>query len=186
MGTMMICIAVATLGIDVGWQRLPEGGMEYIIQIEPQTLDALRSGEAIQSDIPTSVGDIRAYRIVVGSNKLPRETPPSPTIATQPSPPVISPSPQTMPPTLMPDSAMKPLIGQSATYVETAPSPATAAPTSGTVTEPQLDKPSKPWVPLIFTLFGLFASLGGNVFLGWIVFDLRKRCQMLLNRPAGT
>jgi hypothetical protein len=39
-------IAAAALGIDVGWQPLPEGGMEYIIQIAPQTLETLKAGES--------------------------------------------------------------------------------------------------------------------------------------------
>jgi hypothetical protein len=70
------CIAAVLLGIDVGWQPLPEGGVEYIIQIEPQLLEALKSGERIQSDVPSYVKDVRAYRIVVGTAGLPRELPP--------------------------------------------------------------------------------------------------------------
>ena len=69
MGTIMVCLAAAMVGVDVGWRRLPDGGMEYIIQIEPQTLEALRAGEAIQSYVPAEAGDIRSYRIEVGSKK---------------------------------------------------------------------------------------------------------------------
>ena len=32
-----------------------------------------------------------------------------------------------------------------------------------------------PWLPLTFTLFALFASLGGNLYLGWITWELRNR-----------
>jgi hypothetical protein len=70
------CIAAVLLGVDAGWQPLPDGGIEYIIQIEPQLLETLRSGEPIQSDVPSYVKDVRAYRIVVGTAKLPRELPP--------------------------------------------------------------------------------------------------------------
>jgi hypothetical protein len=70
------CIAAVLLGVDAGWQPLPDGGTEYIIQIEPQLLETLRSGEPIQSDVPSYVKDVRAYRIVVGTAKLPRELPP--------------------------------------------------------------------------------------------------------------
>ena len=53
MNTLTICcVAAATLGINVGWQRLPEGGMEYIIQLDPQSLEALRAGQPVQSDVP--------------------------------------------------------------------------------------------------------------------------------------
>jgi len=72
----IVGLAVAVLGIDVGWQPLPEGGVQYLIQIEPHMLDTLRSGEPLQSDVPPQVArDVRAYRISVGSGPLPRELP---------------------------------------------------------------------------------------------------------------
>jgi hypothetical protein len=36
-------------------------------------------------------------------------------------------------------------------------------------------QPAKPWLPLTLTLLGLFASLGGNVFLGWVAWDSYNR-----------
>ncbi len=68
-------LAAAVLGVDVGWQPLPGGGMEYIIQIEPELLDALRRGEVVVSQVPPQVKDVRQYRIVVGRGRLPRITP---------------------------------------------------------------------------------------------------------------
>ena len=50
--TMMIFVATASAGINAGWERLPEGGMEYIIQLDPQTLEKLRVGTAIQASPP--------------------------------------------------------------------------------------------------------------------------------------
>ncbi|MHC4177288.1 MAG: hypothetical protein ACYSWU_07270, partial [Planctomycetota bacterium] len=72
------CIAAVLLGIDAGWQPLPDGGMLYIIQIEPQLLETLSSGEPVQSDVPPYVKDVRAYRIMVGTGELPRQLPPEP------------------------------------------------------------------------------------------------------------
>jgi hypothetical protein len=69
----LMCLAAAALGIDVGWQRLPEGGVQYLIQIGPETLESLKAGQAIESDIPPTVKDIRGYRITVGNKQLPRE-----------------------------------------------------------------------------------------------------------------
>jgi hypothetical protein len=129
MNALLVAIAVATLGIDVGWQRLPEGGMMYIIQLDPQTLEALRAGQPIESDIPAVAGEVRSYRIVVGQARLPREAPPS-----KPSPP---------------------------------------AP----------EEPAKPWLPMTLTLIVLFASVGANVYLGWIVVEFRRRCRGLLPLP---
>ena len=67
MNPLLVYIAAATLGIQVGWQPLPEGGMEYIIQLDPAALDALRDGQPLQSDIPADAGEIRAYRIIMGT-----------------------------------------------------------------------------------------------------------------------
>ncbi len=39
MYTLALWVATAAVGIDVGWQRLPEGGMQYIIQLDPHTLE---------------------------------------------------------------------------------------------------------------------------------------------------
>ena len=36
---------------------------------------------------------------------------------------------------------------------------------------------SRPWVPLLLTLLGLFGSLGFNFYLGWIAWDLYSRYQ---------
>ena len=125
MNTMFIYVAAATLGFQVGWQRLPEGGTEYIIQLDAASIDALRSGQPLHSDIPSAAGEVRAYRIVMGRGKPIREDPPP------------------------------------------KPAPPPAAPV----------EPAKPWLPLTLTLLGLFASLGANVFLGWIAWGFRQRCQ---------
>jgi hypothetical protein len=67
-----LLVALA-LGVDVGWKPLPEGGLEYIIQIEPELLNSLRSGQTISSDVPLVLRDIRRYRIQVGDGRLPQE-----------------------------------------------------------------------------------------------------------------
>ena len=136
MNTLLICVAAATLGFDVGWERLPSGGMEYIIQLDSARIDALRSGLPLGSEIPAAAGEIRAFRIVMGSAQLKRETPP----------------PKLAPPLPTPAMPAKPAA------VEPTP-PA---------------QPSPPWA---LTILGLFASLGANVFLGWITWGLRRRCR---------
>ena len=81
MNALLISIAVATLGIDVGWQRLPEGGMQYIIQLDPQALEALRAGQPIESDIPAGAGEVRSYRIIVGKGNCHANAAAAPTIS---------------------------------------------------------------------------------------------------------
>jgi hypothetical protein len=71
----VLCVAAVALGIDVGWQPLPDGGMEYVIQLEPQTVDLLRSGVEIPSDIPAYLKDLRRLRITVGNAALARKIP---------------------------------------------------------------------------------------------------------------
>jgi len=69
----VLCLATLAWGIEVGWQRSPDGHMEYIIQIEPHVLEALRGGEEIVSDIPPGLMGVRSYRIRVGTDEVPRE-----------------------------------------------------------------------------------------------------------------
>ena len=73
--------AASLLGIDVGWQPTPDGGVEYIIQIPPQAIESLRAGEAIESDVPPEVlREMRTFRIVVGNKTLPRTLPAHPAV----------------------------------------------------------------------------------------------------------
>jgi len=72
---LLILTAATVLGIDVGWKNRPEGGIEYLIQIEPGTLDSLKAGVPIESDIPPQVKDVRSFRITSGKGSLPQESP---------------------------------------------------------------------------------------------------------------
>lgn len=113
------------MGINYGWERLPQGGTQYIIQLDPQSLEALRGGQPLESDVPPSAGEVRSYRIVVGTAPLPHDTPPEPLKA-----PPETPTP-----------------------------------------------PSQPTSSWLLTLLALFASLGANVFLGWVALGQRRRCR---------
>ncbi len=93
MNSLLISIVAATLGWQYGWQPLPEGGTEYIIQLDDEAIAALRGGQVIQSDIPSGAGEVRSYRIFVGNKKLPHDAvPPRP--ATPSKPPVENTSKQ--------------------------------------------------------------------------------------------
>jgi len=180
----VLWFSMVIVGIDVGWQPLPEGGMEYIIQLDPQTLEALKAGEPVQSDIPPSAGDVRSYKIIMGTTKLPRISPPATSIRPPPEKtaerangPTLKLAETTMPGqtstfprTLLPDTAKKPLTAQSAAYVEQ----------TETQSEAKKEASAKPWMPLVLVSLGLFASLGGNAYLIWIFADLRRRYRMLV------
>src|SRR4051794_28835621 len=78
-----ISLAVAALGIEVGWVPLPDGGHEYTIQLEPEMLDVLRKQkDEVFSEVPPQV-HVRRYRLLVGTGKLARVVGNPPTVATQ-------------------------------------------------------------------------------------------------------
>ena len=176
MNALVMCIALVTAGIDVGWERRPEGGVEYIIQLDPAMLESLRAGETIESSKLPQVRDVRSWRILVGNRTLPREEPA--TDLETPSLPDPRGQPPTVPFALPPDPIGKPITEQPAAIAEpektdTKPEPKTTP----DVQPEQPEQPDKPWLPLTLTIIGLFASIGANVYLGWIVWELRKRFQ---------
>lgn len=94
MGASVFLMAVALVGVDVGWQRLPDGGLEYIIQVEPQMLQSLRPGEDIaRSFVPKHLQGVRAYRITVGTGPVPRDEIPAEPVTPAAEPPVAAAAP---------------------------------------------------------------------------------------------
>ena len=70
--TLMFAPIIAQ-AVQFGWQQLPDGGIEYVVQVEPELLDSFRK-DGFSSDIPASLQrDLRRIRIVVGNSKLPNE-----------------------------------------------------------------------------------------------------------------
>jgi hypothetical protein len=66
-------VPIVAQAVQFGWQQLPDGGIEYVIQVEPELLDSFRQ-DGFSSDIPASLQrDLRRIRIVVGNGKLPNE-----------------------------------------------------------------------------------------------------------------
>jgi hypothetical protein len=85
--------------VQFGWQALPDGGIEYMVQVEPELLGTFQQ-DGFTSDIPASLQrDMRRIRITVGNKKLPNEgdvtgpkdntpnTPAGPTATAQPTAP---------------------------------------------------------------------------------------------------
>jgi hypothetical protein len=96
MNPLLVCVATATLGFQYGWERLPDGRMEYVLQLDSAAIEALRGGQPLRSDIPADAGEIRAYRIQMDNGKdkpprdipLPKPVPPSAKPAKAPEVPV--------------------------------------------------------------------------------------------------
>jgi hypothetical protein len=202
---LSLIVAAAAFGSDVGWQPLPDGGTEYIIQLNPYEIDALRRGLPFQSDIPRRAGEVRAYRIMVGTAALPRRSPPSlPTYRAEPARPTTDGWPALLArpessPRAAPPAAHAPAAqGGTAASSGTARSPVGPATPAGVSRDTQSTggqanrgdrgtqgpaEPAKPWLWLTVTLL-LFASLGSNVYLGWIALDLWRRCRRLMTRTS--
>ena len=73
MWTGIFCVTTMALGIDAGWRPAEQGGMELVIQVEPQGLETLRAGQPLSGDVP--VKDVREFTIRVGTEPLPRKFP---------------------------------------------------------------------------------------------------------------
>lgn len=243
--------AEAPANIEVGWRPLPGGGMQYLIQIHPLTVEVLRAGQAIESDIPPQVKDVRGFQIGIGTDRLPRIDPPvvsvpptgnKPADAANPPPdgvsrrttlggfgsPGVSFSPRAAgpesaapataqgpktppwvterpsgsdkddPPRQLPaDFTPRPFSEKS--IPKSPPGKASAATfeqwvgnkgKEGAEKEappPQNNAaadapPNRPWTALTLALAGLFGSLGGNVYLGWLLVETRRRYRAAIRR----
>lgn len=93
MNGFALLLATAVLGVDYGWQPASDGQLEYIIQIEPITLIALREGQEVVSQIDPLARDVRRFRIRVGTDVVPRVGMPA-----QAAPPAFSAAASAPPP----------------------------------------------------------------------------------------
>ncbi len=196
------CLMASMLGVDYGWRPAEGGGLEYIIQIEPEMLEDFSLGYDVFSDVPAEVrGKIRSYRITVGKERPPRinlpeaEPGPPPENAIPETPdaeihppvpePAVAESPPSLPPqTFDPDPGSQPIGERTVGYTAASPSdhpvpklePETAAELDPSSND---SPPDRPWGTLIVVVFGLFGSLAANVYLGWIIRDASRRYQSL-------
>jgi hypothetical protein len=197
----LVCLAVGLIGAEAGWQPLPDGGTEYIVQIEPAMLGTLQMGRDLQSPIPPELKDVRAVRVHIGLVPPPRKDLPAPAAPprlTERPPATNFWSPQSKGAPLFPagpggdrsDAASLEPPRKLAPGLEDKPGPAKQA----VFLEPKGDerampakaaeKPaSEPWLPLAVLLAG---SLGGNVYLGWIAWEARRRYRAILRRGDPT
>jgi hypothetical protein len=205
MSAILACLAAALVGVETGWRPLPTGGMEYIIQVKPGTREALRPDEAIESDV--EVPNVRHFRFIVGRGPLPKELPVGAPAAVAGGSPAVSaerwpgraatgsggvkPFVPTLPPSkgassplppkpLSPDPAVKPLIAQSAGFLEPSAENGKGRSSSPATQAFAPAEPQKPWPALWLTALLLCGSLGGNVYLGWIAWGVHSRCRAML------
>ena len=211
MSSLLILVAAATLGIEVGWEPLPEGGHEYTIQIEPQLLDVLKEGkDEIFSEVPPEL-DVRRYRLLVGTGKLarvsgrPRRADDAEVaLGQQGRDQAGRRGDLTLPETT--DSTQKGARGGNKTISEPktperlqaaddSPNPLKNAtyesppetvhakkPASGPSASGADAEPSRPWFAFVTAMVFLCCSLGANIYLGWAAWDARSRYRSTLAR----
>lgn len=66
--------ALAAMAVNFGWQKADDG-YEYLVQLEPETVQLLNEGVdvPIDSHVPAGIQPIRKVRIVVGRAELPHD-----------------------------------------------------------------------------------------------------------------
>jgi hypothetical protein len=172
----MLLLAVSAVSVDFGYEPLPDGGMKYIVQFDPQSLEeAQHQGLPIESNIPADVTAVRMVSIQLGTGRLPREKPPAK--ADQTPSGIAVPKNLDAPPLLQTPQG-KPLAAETSFNEpnETRKTEKGPAETGTSTTAAAL---SKPW-PLVGIALALAASLGGNFYLGTILAESRKRYRTLL------
>ena len=178
MGELVLLLAAA-FGPDVGWQPLPDGGFEYIIQFDQHMLDVLRSGQDFTSDVPPYLRGVRRYRITVGSGEVPR-------IGTPPPPLNSADVPRPLPP---PESKSEPLDEPSperaASWLEEDPLARNSKPTQAESPE-RANPPTPPGWPWLqaFLAIGLLASTSLMGYFGWNTWVYRERYAKVLQQLA--
>jgi hypothetical protein len=76
MGGVPLLLMAVAMGITYGWQPDGAGGVNYIIQVPPDQIDAVRRSGEITSVIDPQVrGHVSRIIIRVGEDPLPRDTP---------------------------------------------------------------------------------------------------------------
>jgi hypothetical protein len=195
---LAMALAASVLGIDAGWEPLPDGGLEYIVQIEPDALGILANEQDISSDIPPGL-DIRRIRVTVGTARLPRHAPldASGTAAADSAAIDSAPLLQSadgarldQEPAAAPNDAAPPAADPADTepqhLANAAPATFRSAVQQTASQRPELPRTAaadeRPWLPLILTAVALLVSLGANVYLAWVAWESRHRCRDLLDR----
>jgi hypothetical protein len=97
-GAAFVALGILASTIQWGWQKLDDGGEEYVVQVEPQLadLDTFRK-QGFVSYVPPGLRDIRRIRIVMGSDPLPNEGDMNPVGLSSTAPPPTSQPPASQP-----------------------------------------------------------------------------------------
>ena len=71
MTSWVLLLAASSVGIEAGWKPLATGGHEYTVQIEPELVRLLETGNDLVSEVPAEI-HVRSLRITVGKGAVAR------------------------------------------------------------------------------------------------------------------
>ena len=71
MTSWVLLLAASSVGIEAGWKPLATGGHEYTVQIEPELVRLLETGNDLVSEVPAEI-HVRSLRITVGKGGVAR------------------------------------------------------------------------------------------------------------------
>jgi hypothetical protein len=90
MTSWVLLLAASSVGIEAGWKPLATGGHEYTVQIEPELVRLLETGNDLVSEVPSEI-HVRSLRITVGKGGVARiEGDAAPTAAAPSAPPAVA------------------------------------------------------------------------------------------------
>ncbi len=194
-------VTIGLLGVKVGWEVGPDRSVEYVIQLDADDLEQFRVERVIRTDVPSQIRNVRSYRIQYGigllpprQDPLPREEPTQRGAAAAPSDAGRrgpAPSPWVYGRggggAATPDFLQRP-EDRKAAKSKTGPSAQGpgAEDKSGKQAAggPHEAKTPRPWMPLAVTV-ALCGSLGGNLYLAWLMTETRRRYRRLVQRRRG-
>jgi hypothetical protein len=188
----ILCLAAVTLGVEFGWEPNDNGGLEYIIQISPESLEGFQGGKPLWSDFPRDLRGLQTIRFQVGEGELPRKELPAkkpiglelPSIndkkkatSTSSEDAVVVPKPKTV------DSAakIKPAEAEPAIFTSPVeseePFKSNKLPGKEDANSANAEKPWTLFWAVVSLAVGLAAAL---VYLVWVHIGMRNRYRSLL------
>jgi hypothetical protein len=71
MNAWVLALLPAVIGVDYGWERKPDGSIVYIIQVEPEAVESMKTGAELVGALPPELRNITNYKIRLGRDLLP-------------------------------------------------------------------------------------------------------------------
>ncbi len=136
MSPTLTCLALALVGVDLGFRPASNGGTDFILHVSPATLQAARPGDPIELDVQREAQGLRAshFCITPYDTKLPNEV----SVAAM-LPPARAP--------VGPASPVMPALATDPGYRVPAATPPYMSPDTGPVNVPPPSSASSPRAP---------------------------------------